>query len=154
MRLWYRTGDCPEQFAFNVGQSLKSGFQKCGLFPFSADVIRGTVRAHNDPTAKRGIRLNEPPHDFSQLREVLQGNCGLSEQNVDKIVADVSLMRKGISRGSVLANALQKSLFAEAPRKQRRQKNSQLSTEAGVLVTSAEFEAEEMKRTAEKKQTK
>ena len=150
-----RTENCPEQFAFNVGQSLKSGFQKCGLFSFFPDVIRGTVKTYNDPNIDRGLRLAKQPHDFSQLREVLRDNCGLtSEKDVESIVEQVKLMQKGISQGTVLANTLRKTLFAEAPKKQCRQKNAQLPTDARVLVTSLEFEAEEKKHSAEQKAKK
>ena len=55
---------------------------------------------------------------------------------------------------TVLANALQLSLFAEAPKKNRQQENSQLSTDAGVLVTSSDFEATEIERNAEQEAKK
>ncbi|GAU96408.1 hypothetical protein RvY_07860 [Ramazzottius varieornatus] len=49
---------------------------------------------------------------------------------------------------------MQKDLFGEAPKKQRRQVNRQLNTEPGALITGPEFVAELEKEDEKKKAEK
>ena len=125
VKLWYKTEGCPEKFAFRVGESLKSGIKKCGLFPFCPDVIRETVKAHHDPTiVLRRIRQVEPPQNFESLMQVLRTEHNIqNEKDLDNIKNYVMLIQKGIFPGAVLANTLQNRLFQAAPVKQRRAKN-------------------------------
>ena len=44
------------------------------------------------------------------------------------------LKQNGITPEAVLTNLIQKYLFDQTPKKQRRQKNKQLSTEAGTFL--------------------
>ena len=153
--LWYRTEGCPERFAFNAGESLKSGFAKVGLFPFSPDVIRESVRAHHDPELQSGIRVCNAGESFSSLFEVLITEHGISsEKDREDVTEFVSLKKKGITPGAALANSIQKVLFSEAPKKQRRPKNKQLSTDSGALVTSEIFVSLTEKHEAEKQKKK
>ena len=142
VKLWYRTEGCPEKFAFNPGPSLKSGFAKVGLFPYSPDVIRATVGAHNDPQNIGGLRVQAIEQDFEPLFHLLQTRYNISiEKDLGDYKQFTLLKQKGITPGAVLANSIQKYLFDQTSQKQKRQKNKQLSTEAGVLVTSDSFVA-------------
>ena len=141
VKLWYRLDGCPDKFAFNVSESLKSGFQKCGLFPFCPDVIRRTVKSHHEPgKVAREIRQHEQQQDFEPLWDVLRTKYSItSETGLNYFKEQVLLQQLGLSSGTVLAAAVQKALFSDAPEKKRRVKNSHLSTEAGALVTSSDF---------------
>ncbi|GAU97025.1 hypothetical protein RvY_08388 [Ramazzottius varieornatus] len=117
----------------SVGECLKSGFAKTGLFPFSPDVIRKTVKAHQDPEAfTSGIR-SHVEQDFATLRDIKE-----------------PIKQKGITPGAVLDNSVQKTLFGEVPVKQRREKNKHLCLESGALTTQPSFVAELEKEEAEK----
>ncbi|GAV00361.1 hypothetical protein RvY_11223 [Ramazzottius varieornatus] len=125
VKLWYRTEGCPEKYALNGEQCLKSGFAQVGLFPFNPDVIRKTVKAHHDlEVISRGIHSG-PEQDFSPLFELLKAHYGLmTEKDLADVKELVLLKQKGVTPGAVLANSIQKNLFGEAPRKQRRETNS------------------------------
>ncbi|GAV03044.1 hypothetical protein RvY_13527 [Ramazzottius varieornatus] len=155
VKLWYRTEGCTERYAFNVGQSLQSGFAKTGLFPFSPEVIRQTVKLHHDPQIiERGIR-REIQQDFGPLINILKDQYNISaEKDLEDIKEFIQLKQKGITPGAVLANVMQKDLFGEAPKKQRRQVNRQLNTEPGALITGPEFVAELEKEDEKKKAEK
>ena len=151
--LWYNLNGCPAKYAFNVGASLKSGFQRCGIFPFSPDIIRNTVQSHHEPEKMmRQIRQQEQEQDFEPMFELLRTRYGVtSDVDLNDFKEYLLLKQLGLTSGTALASAVQKTLFGEAPQKNRRVKNSHLSTEAGALVTSTEFiEALEMV-TAERK---
>ncbi|GAV02971.1 hypothetical protein RvY_13466 [Ramazzottius varieornatus] len=131
VKLWYRTEGWPEKYAFNGEQCLKSGFAKVGLFPFNPDVIRKNVKAHQDPEViSRGIHSGRE-QEFSPLFELLKAHYGLM---TEKDLAD-----NGVTPGAELANSIQKDLFGEAPKKQRRETNRQLSLSAGALITHPSF---------------
>ena len=143
VKLWYRTEGCPEKFAFNAGECLKSGFARVGIFPFAPDVIRKTVRPHNDPEILSGIRVELQEQDFSPLYQVLQERFNIGdEKDLEDYKQYTLLKQRGITPGAALANSIQKFLFAHAPKKQRRPKNKQLSTDSGALITSASFVAQ------------
>ncbi|GAU97219.1 hypothetical protein RvY_08554 [Ramazzottius varieornatus] len=146
---------CTERYAFNVGQSLQSGFAKTGLFLFSPEVIRQTVKLHHDPQIiERGIR-REIQQDFGPLINILKDQYNISaEKDLEDIKEFIQLKQKGITPGAVLANVMQKDLFGEAPKKQRRQVNRQLNTEPGALITGPEFVAELEKEDEKKKAEK
>ncbi|GAU91282.1 hypothetical protein RvY_03568 [Ramazzottius varieornatus] len=151
VKLWYRTEGCVDKYAFNVGECLKSGFAKTGMFPFSPDVIRKTVKAHHDPKAfTRGIR-GRVEQDFGPLFPLLKSQFNLTtEKDLGDIKELIILKQKGITPGAVLANSVQKTLFGEAPVKQRREKNKHLCLESGALTTQPSFVAELEKGEAEK----
>ena len=142
VKLWVHTEGCPVDFVFNAGKCLKSGFAKVGIFPFSPDTIRKTVKPHHDPNLISGIRVAQSEQDFGPLYQVLQLHYQItSEKDLEDYKQFTLLKQKGITPGAALANSIQKYLFNQAPKKQRRQKNKQLSTEAGALVTSESFVA-------------
>ena len=142
VKLWYRTVECPEKYAFNAGPSLKSGFARAGLFPYSPEVIRKTVKAHHDPENACGFRVELPQQDFEPLWQVLRTQYNITnEKDLEDYKQYTLLKQKGITLGAALANSIQKYLFDQAPTKQRRVKNKQLSTEAGALITSDSFVA-------------
>ena len=140
VKLWYRTEGCPEKYAFNAGPSLKSGFAKAGLFPYSPEVIRKTVKAHHDPENASGFRVELPEQDFEPLWQVLRTKYNITNENDLEDYKQYTLLKqKGITPGAALANSIQKYFFEQAPTKPRRVKNKQLSTEAGALITSESF---------------
>ncbi|GAV09743.1 LOW QUALITY PROTEIN: hypothetical protein RvY_19231 [Ramazzottius varieornatus] len=110
------------------------------------------LKAHHDPEiVSRGIH-NEIEQDFGSLFELLKAQCGITTETD---LADLVLLKqKGITPGAVLANALQRDLFGEAPKKQRREKNRQLPLEAGALTTGPSFVKELEKEEAQKKAEK
>ncbi|GAU88395.1 hypothetical protein RvY_01103 [Ramazzottius varieornatus] len=139
--LWFKTEggpkDCP---AFNVGPTLQSGFARCGLFPFSPETIRGTVKLFYDPTVNAsGIRQIEPGQDHEELFELLRRRYGITSDIHHEEVRDcVENVQKGTTSGKVLAGALAKSLMDDAPKK-RKQKNTMLNLTSGAMVTSDEI---------------
>ncbi|GAU89292.1 hypothetical protein RvY_01858 [Ramazzottius varieornatus] len=154
--LWFRVEGCDERFAFNAGECLKSGFEKCGLFPFNPEVIRATVKAHHDPEKISRKFQIQKKKDREKLFEVLHENYNYaSMEDMEEIQKIVLLKAKGITPGKILANALQKRLFKDAPVKQRRVRNRQLDLQSGGMVSQDEFvaelENEEAKKAAKKK---
>ena len=150
--LWYNTAGCPEKFAFRAGPSLTSGFEQCGLFPFNPDVIRDTVKAHHGrDSPDRLLTENEQP-DFSVIVNELETKVGISsEKDLNSIKEYIVKSKRGVTPGAELAMAVRSSLLLKAPQKQRRVKNSYLSTECGALITSKEFELARDKHNEEMK---
>ncbi|GAU91851.1 hypothetical protein RvY_04030 [Ramazzottius varieornatus] len=152
VKLWYRLEGCPEKYAFNIGDCLKSGFQKCGLYPFSPNVIRSTVKSYNDPTVSNsGKSTQEISQDFTALFEVLRSQHHISSESDLQDFKEFTLLKqRGITPEVVLASALQKTLMGAAPTKQRRAKDEHLSTESGALVNEATWEEHRDKAKADK----
>ncbi|GAV06048.1 hypothetical protein RvY_16087 [Ramazzottius varieornatus] len=142
VKLWFRKEGCEERFAFNAGECLTSGFKKCGLFPFSPEIIRATVKAHHDPAkVSRGLLVEQKKkEDQAKLFQVLTEYYGCqSDEDMKKAEESILLIAKGITPGVLAANALQKRVNREAPAKQRRVKNRHLNLEAGKMVSDDEF---------------
>ncbi|GAU88217.1 hypothetical protein RvY_00957 [Ramazzottius varieornatus] len=135
VKLWYRTEGCPEKYAFNGEQCLKSGFAKVGLFAFNPYVIRRiTIRKSSV------VESTVDQSRTSVLFELLKAHYGLmTEKDLADVKELVLLKQKGVTPGAVLANSIQKNLFGEAPKKQQREKNRQLSLSAGALITHPSF---------------
>ena len=117
--LWYNLNGCPAKYAFNVGASLKSGFQRCGIFPFSPDIIRNTVQSHHEPEKMmRQIRQQEQEQDFEPMFELLRTRYGVtSDVDLNDFKEYLLLKQLGLTLGTALASAVQKTLFGEAPQK-------------------------------------
>ncbi|GAV03869.1 hypothetical protein RvY_14238 [Ramazzottius varieornatus] len=143
---------CPEKYAFNIGDCLKSGFQKCGLYPFSPNVIRSTVKSYNDPTVSNSRKsTQEISQDFTALFEVLRSQHHISSESDLQDFKEFTLLKqRGITPEVVLASAVQKTLMGAAPTKLRRAKNEHLSTESGALVNEATWEEHRDKVKADK----
>ncbi|GAU99357.1 hypothetical protein RvY_10374 [Ramazzottius varieornatus] len=158
VKLWYHTEGFPEKFHFNAGQSLKSGFAKFGLYPFSPDVIRKIVKAYHDPNLISSEIQNAPVQDFGPLLQLLREQYGINEEkDLVEVKQFILLKQRGISLDAVLACTVQKDIFGEPPKKLRRVKNRQLSLAAGALTTHPgfidELEKEEAENTAKKAAT-
>ncbi|GAU90002.1 hypothetical protein RvY_02484 [Ramazzottius varieornatus] len=158
VKLRFRKEGCEERFAFNAGECLTSGLKKCGLFPFSSEIIRATVKAHHDPAkVSRGLLVEQKKkEDQAKLFQVLTEYYGYqSDEDMKKAEESILLIAKGITPGMLAANALQKRLRREAPVKQRSVKNRHLNLEAGKMVSDDEFiralEKEEAAKAAKKK---
>ncbi|GAV03559.1 hypothetical protein RvY_13961 [Ramazzottius varieornatus] len=141
VKLWFHKDGCPEKFAFRAGECLKSGFQKCGLFPFSPEVIRNTVKAHHDPNKFNcGVHIEAEREKDAKLAKFLLDEYDIvSQDKFGRIKEFILLTKQDIAPAAVLAGALQKRLFEEAPKKQRRPTNKQLDLQSGAMVTAGEF---------------
>ncbi|GAV02619.1 hypothetical protein RvY_13160 [Ramazzottius varieornatus] len=109
VKLWYQTGGCPEKYAFNGEQCLKSE----------------RLKAHHDPEVISRGSHSGPEQDFSPLFELLKAHYGLmTEKDLVDVKELVLLTQKGVT---------------PAPKKQQRETNRQLSLSAGALITHPNF---------------
>ncbi|GAU89070.1 hypothetical protein RvY_01665 [Ramazzottius varieornatus] len=155
VKLWFHTEDCPPQHAFNAGPNLISGFRKSGLFPFSPEVIRGTVKTRHCPespvsTAESASKNYQSI--FGSLTETLKDEVDIAGQKDREDILDfIKLKQRGVAPGAVLAASLQASLFSAAAKKVRREKNEHLNLDAGGLTNEPAFQsAQAAKRAAVK----
>ena len=103
--LWYNTAGCPEKFAFRPGLCLTSGFEQCGLFPFSPEVIRRTVKAHHGAACIDSSPSENVEPDFSVIINELEIRCGISsEEDIKAIKEYIMRIKRGVTPGRVLHN--------------------------------------------------
>jgi hypothetical protein len=141
---------------FNLTATLKDGFQKTGLFPFSPGIIESTVK----PVSKSSV---VSPSTYSpqkkQLRNAL-ADMNLSVSDINAVVSDAERKARGVSVAYDLADTLRSTLLQHNPPKQKRTKDVRLNTDAGLLLTESSVvlalgekkavTAEKKKRSAEK----
>ncbi|GAV08482.1 hypothetical protein RvY_18165 [Ramazzottius varieornatus] len=155
VKLWFYTEECLSQHSFNAGQNLASGFRKSGLFPFSPEVIRATVKTRHCPSDRvipGEVAAKDYQPIFERLTESLSAELDIVDQkDRDDILKFTRLKQRGVTPGAVLAASHQASLFTVAPKKARREKNDHLNLSAGGLFNEDNFQfAQAAKRTAVK----
>lgn len=118
--------------ACRLSDTLRSGFQQTGIYPFSTDIIRTTVPHANQPIAV------QPPEFASPKRRI---HAALSEiapshPDIPLFLAEVDRIGKGLSSAEFAAATYQSALVHKAPLKMPR-KTTRSSHPTGAILTGS-----------------
>ncbi|GAV08498.1 hypothetical protein RvY_18180 [Ramazzottius varieornatus] len=129
-------------FSFEFEASLKSGFRKTGVFPFSPDVIPRTVD-------KELIKYDEPSLPVLD-RESFPKKKVAAILRADKVKMDDAMVEASLesidhirsdykSVANMVLSAAGKAFAFSKPKKQRKAKDTRVALEAGRNMLSSEY---------------
>ena len=99
---------------FNLVATLKDGFIKTGIFPFSKEVIRDTLRSVSKPAVGAASSSYSPQK--RQLRVVL-ADMNLSDTNINSLIEDADRKARGVSAAYNIADTFRSVLLRHNPHK-------------------------------------
>ena len=120
---------------FNLAITLRDGFLKTGLSPFSPEIIRATVK----PVAATPVRFL--PGISSPLKKKLRSvltELDLPEHEISNTLALVDSKVRGISTPLQTVQVFHSLLLSGRTEKQKRVKDPRLHTDSGRIMTESE----------------
>jgi hypothetical protein len=101
-------------------ETLKDGFSKTGLFPFSPAVIHVTVPLHLVP-----LPLSQPTDEFASPKRHIRSalsRMNLPDQAIEEFVNEADRQARGLTLGGDMAQQLSQVLLKSAPEKKRKER--------------------------------
>ncbi|GAV05115.1 hypothetical protein RvY_15291 [Ramazzottius varieornatus] len=120
----------------DVSGPMREGFRKTGIFPFDAELLRGTVNPNLEvlEEVEVGIDLH-----FADIARILREKIGLNDDKTTSCLLEIKKIVTGQSAGSVVALEFHKNLLRSAPQKKRREKDSRLDVSNGRILTERTY---------------
>ncbi|GAV08458.1 hypothetical protein RvY_18142 [Ramazzottius varieornatus] len=122
--------------SIDVSGPMKEGFRKTGMYPFDAELLRGTVNPRLEVVEHNEAQSEEY---FADIAKILREKIRLSEDKTTSCLLEIRKIMTGESVGSVVAVQFYKNLLRSAPQKKRREKDSRLDVSNGRILTESAY---------------